>query len=257
MHKSDSIEMKRSILTEYGIRVKSSSVELVTDQIFLIAKNELLTKLEEQFTITDLIDPDKTGLIFNLYLDYYDLTSQYGCYHVWSSGFLSSNNILSNQFISRNRDWFKTMFAEHLDYDISNKDLRKIPDAYIYYLASRVLNNSNIRSNSYLINSQNEGPFKNYIKEGWTLRESIPIRNLAYLWSQLQETNLLTEEERIIAYKKMIVGIRSSYNWITIAAERRRDMYENLLTLVRDVESDLFHKTENEINTIIGLIPYE
>lgn len=257
MHKSDSIEMKKSILTEYGIRVKSSSVELVTDQIFLIAKNELTTKLTEQFTITDLIDPDKTGLIFDLYLDYYELTCQYGSYHVWKGSFLSHDNTLSNQFISRNRDWFKTMFSDHIDNDISNKDLRKIPDAYIYYLASRVLNNINIRRNSYLVNSQNEGPFKNYIKEGWTLRENIPIRNLAYLWNQLQETNLLTEEERIIAYKKMILGIRSSYTWITNPLERKRDMYENLLHLVRDVEFNLFHKTENEINIIIGLIPYE
>lgn len=254
MDKNSSVEMNKSILLEYGIRVKTQDVPYVVEQLFLIAKTELTQKLEERFTITDLIDPNKTTLIFELYLEYFSFTQQYGSYLMYPSTFMSYENELSNDFISRNRDRFKDLFSQYLDNNLSAKNFNKIPEAYIYYLASFMIFNrfniNHVLRHSSLLNNQNEGPFSNVLKNGCELRQSIPNRNLSFIWDVIQDTNLLTDEQRTIAYRKMFIAAAGSH-WYLNHEQNRLLLHNDLIMLIKFIESDKFHKSENEIQIMI------
>jgi hypothetical protein len=252
MYTYDSVAVKGSILAECGLRIKKDCVELVATQLFEIAKLKLEEELEQNFSIKDLVNPDMTSQILDTYLKYFILDSNFGGYIVYRQHFLSSKNGLSNSFIKNNVDYFVEIFSQYLETGLSAKDIAKIPEVYLVLLGKK-----SFGKYYYLLSSSGEGPFEKYFK-GSYLRESIVARNASSLFDLAYELNLITDERRVIAYQNVITKIRNSYRWRTADSRQtaHANMYQELIKLIKDVEPEVFGKSESYVERLIESLPF-
>lgn len=258
MNRNDSIELKKSVLAKCGLRIKTDSVNLVVSNIFDIAKSDLEDKLELDFTIKDLLNPNKSRLILRTILRYFKVHSYDGYYYQLTKESFFSELAVSNDYILENIDRFKEIFASYLDNDLSINDSRKIPDAFICYLGKYCLSHNLFRTIAGY--SSQEGPFKKYLK-GSSMRNDITTRNMVSLWKLIEEMELgISSDERLIAYEKMLETLRYGYSLESYNNRNRylAEMHEDLIGLIDHVESNMFHRNAVEIERIknqLALIP--
>lgn len=259
MYIHDSVTVQKSILAECGLRIKKENVGEVVTQLIILAKEDLENELESNFTIKDLVDNDKTSFILDLYLKYFELDKSYGGFYIYRNSFLSSKNSLNKDYIIRNIERFKEMFSNYIE-SISAKDVSNIPEAYIYFMGIKSLERDENGYIKYrnLLNHSKAGPFKKYFI-GIMLRENVLTRNVISLWDSVKDTNLVTDNHRLISYQKMIMSIRASY--MDRSPIRRYEiqlsMYQECIELIKDTEMNIFNKNIAYVNNLIDTLPFE
>lgn len=257
MHVNDSTNVKHSILLECGLKVLKPNTETVANALFLLAERELIKKLEEKYSIKDIIDSTKGPEILSLFQEYFELDENYGAYTIYSSSFLRTK-ILNKNFIKKNSEQFKKVFGEYIDEGLSKNDLKKIPDAFRTFLARESIM-SDSYENVYQMHQTRWDPLEDTCN-GCSLRNNMKVRNMLGLWSEIKGTNLVTKEIREKEYVKILDYLKCYNHYIThykytYMIRAQELTYNTYVAFFKKLEEKHFATSEKEWQEILAILP--
>ena len=192
------------VLASLGLRVELKNVEIVLEKIQKDLIKKLTKDLKDNFTITDLIDKEKSGKILSNYRKYFTLgdAESYPYLEVNSCDFLSEMDEINEYYIKSNIDYYKELLSMYVEDGLTDKDLKLIPKVFAYYFAKHNCSygwrDSIFELLSYI------PPYKAMLRSDYSLSDNATNKKLKYLLPEMLKLGLFTQEVRLEAYKQII-----------------------------------------------------
>jgi hypothetical protein len=258
---SQSEKTKYEKLVSFGLNVKKEYVSEITVDILSHAKKEFLSKLNNEFSISDLIS-DKSIDILNLYLEFFPLktnNNSYGYYLVNHRYFLSDILGVNESYIVQNISIFKEMFSSFLEEELTEKDLKNTYLLFGYFYFSKLID----LSKTYFENNPTYA--YSFSKTSFFFTKNLTVSNNSKAKEKIQKGEVgfscgyYTSEVRLAFYRKLFESLFS-----TILSENREAYsfsrhFCSLQNLGRDIKyiENTFFENENMYDEIIFLLKEE